>query len=508
MKPASPYRAPAHETAQPTAPAAAPAREHRPQSAPRHLRPNPELRALLRESGWTQAALAHTVVRLGAEAGVHLRYDRTSVAHWLRGSRPEPQVRRFVAEAFSRRLGRPVAPAELGMEPGTAGTEHQRAVHDEGFGAPGGPRAEPFPSHPADRLTALTRPVVAPPRADAPSPHPYRLALLAPTAAPAHRRADTYAAARARTTTPDEAASAREHVRFFAQQADRYGGGHIRTPLAAYLSGLVRSLRTGADGAHHRALLSQAARLSYLLARVYADEQRNGLAQRAFLTAAELATEATESTGVALARRALGTQAEQLGHVTESLALAEAACRSAPGTAAPGTRSFLYAGLAVSRAASGDAPGATSALRHAEQQLAAAPADLTTGPEAPGSDPLGAYRESALLYQSSRMRRALGDGNGALSDLRASIRTRPPGEGRARALCHAELAELLLHAGRLEEACATWQTFLDEAPLAGSGRVRAARNRVPRLLRPYSRQRCVQQLFARTVLPQERRTPR
>ena len=202
-------------------------------------------------------------------------------------------------------------------------------------------------------------------------------------------------------------ASVHEHARFFALQADRYGGGHIRTSLAAYLSGLVRPLRCGEESAHHRGMLAGGARLSYLLARVYADEQRHGLAQRAFLTAAELAGEAGDPEGVALARRALSSQAHQLGHPRASLALAEAACEGAPADSDPSTRAFLYAGLAVAEAAGGDRNRALAALRRAEHQLARAPADLTTGPASPGGEPVGSYQGAALLYQSSQLRTAL-----------------------------------------------------------------------------------------------------
>ena len=161
--------------------------------------PNRALRALLEETEWTQTAFAHAITRLGAEIGIHLRYDRTSVAHWLRGSRPDPRVQHLMAEALSRRLGRRVAVTELGMRsnPGArgarvgAGTRRRRSEDGDEEGPHAGGRAYataaldallPDPgghAHPADRLTALTAPVVPPPRADAPPPAPYTLRLLA-----------------------------------------------------------------------------------------------------------------------------------------------------------------------------------------------------------------------------------------------------------------------------------------------------------------------------------------
>ncbi|MFC4493653.1 hypothetical protein ACFPA8_05830 [Streptomyces ovatisporus] len=517
----------------------------------RHRRdptPNSTLRGLLAETQWTQEAFARAIARLGAEAGVRLSYDRTSVARWLRGSRPSPRVQGFIAEALSRRLGRPVTVTQLGMGDGRSGGHGPRTAEGRGEPTEWTYISSARPSRPADQLAALTAAVVGPPRADPPPAAPYQLTLLDPSApgpagpaAPAKGnspavRAGSPRAERqpghegvgdvptetpeplrprpprdhspssrggrpARRTAPDEVASVREHVRFFSQQADRHGGGHIRTTLAASLAALVRRLRTGGEGPHHPQLVAGAARLSYLLARVYADEQRHGLAQRAFLTAAELAEEGDDPEGVALVRRALSSQAHQLGHRRQSLALAEAACASAPADAAPSARAFLFAGLAVAQAGQGQRLRALAALRSAEHELARSPADLTTGPECPDGEPVGAYQDAALHYQAGQVRAALGDRDGAVRELRSSLRFRPEGECRSRALSEAELAELLLAQGRLEEACAAWELFLEDSALIRSGRARRARDRMPRLLRPYAQEHCVQGLLTRAGMP-------
>ncbi|MBA0051523.1 hypothetical protein E0L36_11650 [Streptomyces sp. AJS327] len=497
--------------------------------------PNHSLRALLTECEWTQEAFARAIAVSGVEAGLRRRYDRTSVAHWLRGSRPEPRVRALIAEALSRRLGRPVHVTDIGMGGPGPEPEHSGGPPAEGAELPGpapdvetavehprhrAPRAGAAPgtsSLPTDRLAWLTAPVIGPPRADSPPPAPYRLALAsAPRpkpeakpepgpaapgtqdATPARLPQPAYGGRPLARTSAVDVASVREHARFFALQTDRHGGGPVRTPLAAYLSGLVRTLRCGGEGTHHRQLLAGTARLSFLLARVYADEQRHGLAQRAFLTADELAGEADDREGVALIRRALSTQAHELGHHRQSLALAESACAVAPARTAPSTRAYLYAGLAVAEAAGGTRDHALDALQRAERELARAPADLTGGPESPTGEPMGTYQDAALLYQSGAVRTALGDGAGAVRELRASIHARSEGECRARALSRAELAELLLTQGRLDEACAEWWAFLDDCALVRSERVRTARTRVPVLLRPHRTVRCVQRLLVRT----------
>ncbi|OEV05881.1 hypothetical protein AN216_00965, partial [Streptomyces oceani] len=301
-----------------------------------------------------------------------------------------------------------------------------------------------------------------------------------------------------------DAASVRAHAHFFTEQADRHGGGHVRAPLAAYLAALARTLRASGStptvrtrhggwtlrAVEHDQLLAGAARLSYLLARVYVDEQRHGLAQRTFRAAGELAEEAGVPAEAAFARRALSTQAHQLGHRQDSLALAEAACAIAPPDTEPSARSFLYAGLAVAAAGTGRRTAALGALRQAERELSHA--------DALGGGPIGGYQEAALQYQTGRVRACLGDRAGAIAELRDSLRSRAPDERRARALSHAELAELLLAEERLDEACAAWEVFLSDCSMVRSGRARRARARIPALLRPYARQECVQALLARS----------
>ena len=49
---------------------------------------NTRLRMLMQEARCTGQALARQVNATAAEVGVVLHYDRTSVAHWLTGTRP------------------------------------------------------------------------------------------------------------------------------------------------------------------------------------------------------------------------------------------------------------------------------------------------------------------------------------------------------------------------------------------------------------------------------------
>ncbi|NYI06987.1 regulator [Allostreptomyces psammosilenae] len=78
-------------------------------------RGNRQLAALIEEAGFSHTGLARRVDQVGAEHGLDLRYDKTSVTRWLRGQQPRGAAPAIIAEVFSRRLGRRVSPQDLGF---------------------------------------------------------------------------------------------------------------------------------------------------------------------------------------------------------------------------------------------------------------------------------------------------------------------------------------------------------------------------------------------------------
>ncbi|MEJ8641488.1 hypothetical protein WKI68_08300 [Streptomyces sp. MS1.HAVA.3] len=77
--------------------------------------PNGRLRTLLADARWSGQDFARAVNGVAAETGLTLRYDRTSISHWLAGTRPPAHVVALAAEALSRRTGRRVSPADTGL---------------------------------------------------------------------------------------------------------------------------------------------------------------------------------------------------------------------------------------------------------------------------------------------------------------------------------------------------------------------------------------------------------
>jgi tetratricopeptide (TPR) repeat protein len=81
-----------------------------------HRGPNEKLGTLLALAGISNAGLARRVNDLGAQRGLTLRYDKTSVARWVaKGMVPQGAAPHLIAAAIGAKLGRPVPLHEIGL---------------------------------------------------------------------------------------------------------------------------------------------------------------------------------------------------------------------------------------------------------------------------------------------------------------------------------------------------------------------------------------------------------
>lgn len=430
--------------------------------------PNRALGALMREAGWTGEALARAVVGCGADAGLTLRCDRTSVAHWLAGRRPRPPVPALVAEAFSRRLARTVPPDETGLVAGAAlpppdgPPDPARALRD--LGGAGTTRRDLLDSF-VFRLGAL----------------PTR-AARSPVVHPA--RSDTTLRVDAEQVRSIEAMT-----RVFGDMDTTFGGGHGRAALAGYLTGTVAPLlHASAPSRVRGALLTAAARLTYLCGFMCFDDELHGAAQRYYLTALAMASEAGDPVTRAIVLRGLSVQAHTLGHRLHAFDLAETAVAVAARRAAPVTGAFLCGQLALCAAGIGDRQHAVSHLGAAQSLLDRADNERQV---------VGVYHVASLAHQEAATLTLLGGRPGALRALGIALAKRPPGERRSRTLVLAELADLHLASDHLDQAAHTWHRFLDEVPYLDCARVRTAWASMRSTLRPYHRNRAVAALLQR-----------
>ncbi|MFF9011436.1 hypothetical protein ACF09C_00460 [Streptomyces sp. NPDC014870] len=427
------------------------------------------LAALLGEADWTGGELARAVNALGTAQGLRLRYDRTSVAHWLTGSRPRPPVPDLVAAAFSRRVGRLVLPAETGL---AADTRLGAPVLDPGAGAASAAlglialcRAEALP----EQRAVLTRSGYTPTAPPLPGGH---TPLTPPPSA---------ASGAVHRVLPEDVRLLREMARVYAVLSRGHGGAHARSALAAYIgddAGRVLGA-TGPDRLPEEARVA-VAQLVHLLAVMTADAGHDGLAQRYFSSALSLAREVGDRRQYAITLRAMSSQALRLLHRRHADVLAHAALTVHGDEADPTVRSYLLAQRAL-----------TSAHRGERREALADLADAARLHERAVHEgaPFTAYPRSGLHYQRAEVFQALGDESEGRAALRSALAHRPPGDHRPVALTHARLAESLLRIGHLDVACGHWSSFLDHYPHLHSRQVDQALAELVRRLRPHQRQR-------------------
>jgi transcriptional regulator with XRE-family HTH domain len=439
--------------------------------------PNPSLRRLLTEAGWTEQQLAREVNATGAETGLTLRYDRSAVSHWLAGRRPWGPVPALLAETLSRRLGRPVTLADAGLaEPSVQQGTEQRSEDAIDM-------LVQLAAFSGERRRLLTNGA-------------YSLAALAvPAWAQVRDPVRASPGKQSRTDqdrlVPARVDAAEQMMSLFTDADANFGGGRARAPLAAYLAyDVAPCLSAAATKPLHARMLTVSTQLTYLCAFMCFDDDQQALAQRYYRAALDLAVRNGDPAAYAIGLRALSVQARELGHHRPALQLAEVAASTGRRQFPPERQAFFLGQVAVAAAADGDRHGALEALGAAERLLSKASS---------ASFGMGSYHPAALAHQQAAVCDLLGDRRGAIDAMSASVRHRPPGERRSRAITTAWLAELQLAHGHLDEAVATWHGFLDDYPYLRSGRATAALKRLRSMLRPHAANKSAARLLTQAA---------
>ncbi|MDT3399236.1 tetratricopeptide repeat protein [Streptomyces sp. B1866] len=402
--------------------------------------PNPALRALLEETGWSPRRLAEEVNRLGTERRTPTTYTRQAVVHWLNGHVPAKETRPLIREALARKLGRTVSYTDLGLPPS----------QDE-------------PNECADilvELVALAGSDMDPQRRIL-NAGLFAATLTIPQWEEIAGRALAVQTDRARRIGLPDVESVIDATNRVSVMDDERGGRYARPLAASLLVNMVAPyLRANAPESVRKEMLSAAADLCYLTGWMAVDEGLHGLAQRYYVKALQLSGAAEDKLTYSTILRGMSVQAVDLGHGPLAMQLADTAAASSPDMSHR-KRAFLAGQQAHAAAQNGDRRAAFARLKEAEKAIekAESPNRLT-----------GGYDRPALAYHQSQVLFALGDVRGSVRSLSESQRLRPDSQRRTRIRLNGTLAERKLRLGHLEEACVTWHRLLDEYPQIHSGR--------------------------------------
>ncbi|TDT39969.1 hypothetical protein EV562_103340 [Streptomyces sp. BK208] len=433
---------------------------------PRRREHNAQLAGLLTESGTTAAELARSVNRLAAAEGLPLRYDRTTVAHWLTGSRPRGLVPQLVAEALSRRTGRLVSVSETGLGDRSPEAGLMPPDHGEQGDVVGNlitlARTDAHPTLRGRATKSVFRSMPVPPVSTEPGSTGVR------------RSGD-------RTAEVGQADidRARFMLSHFTSNWYRYGGRHARAALASYIGDdVARQLSLSASPDARRELLTTTAQLTHVLADMSADNGHQGLAQHYYTLALGIASEIGDRSLRAITLRAMSVQALRMEAFRYAAVLADAAVSSTEGAENGDLQAFVLVQRAHVRAKAG---------QHRSARLDIEASEECHGRADSGEGPFSCYPETGLAYRKGLALHQLGDREAALAALRFAAEDRPPHEFRLKALSEARLALVLLEQGSVDEACVHGRQFTQVYRMAHSRRCELMLHALQARLTPFRR---------------------
>ncbi|MBO8191591.1 hypothetical protein ITI46_07775 [Streptomyces oryzae] len=423
--------------------------------------PNIQLSALVAESGLTYEALAKAVCAVAAECGARLRTNKSNVQHWLSGSLPRGDTPRYLAIVLSRRLGRLLTPADLGL-PSPAQAESDTI----GLSLTGDPLDALLPMwrYELDRRRLLTASAYSVAAAALPLSHVQDIA------------ARTAAARTGHTVGMAEVAAVRDMLHAFSEMDERHGGQHGRSALVAYLRDDIAPLcraRFHTDEVRQQ-MLSAASRGVHLLGWKSYDAGQQGLAQRYYLQSYALAAESGLRGHAEFVMRTMAMQGLKLHRPEHCQGLAETGLNRAKGRVDAQTEALFRVVHAHTLAKSGKRRAALAEAEHARTLLTGAPGDdvpfwaLAWGPPA-----------ASVYSRTAKVHETIGDHRAAAEHYALAATARPADTyARIVALDLVAGAEMHLKRGSIEQACATWHQAIDHMGGVRSVRTRRAVSRM------------------------------
>lgn len=407
---------------------------------------NEQLQDALQEADLTYEKLAAAIRQVAAEAGTELRTNKSAVGYWVRGGDPDPATATYIAEAISRKLGRQLAPSDLGFK--TPESDRARAA-EVGLAIGPDPVAMLRRIGEADirRRRFLTNAAYSVAAAALPLGLDQALEYRA-------RAASTKRAGRA------ELDAVRDMMEMFTAIDERHGGQHGRTAVAQYLTSDVTDLcdATFATTDEHREALGLAANVAYLCGWKAYDAHEHGLAQRYYLQALGLARDAGDELHAAWILRITAHNGMDIRRPQHTLNLAEAALNTVHGRVSPVTEALFAVTRARALAVAKRGPEAAVQIRQAQDLVMTGDAD-----DLPHWAALWGSPRATVASHTAKTFNALGDHVHAERHYANSVRARNAQNTHQRitALSLAAQGREQAAQGHVEAACATWSRALD-----------------------------------------------
>ncbi|MFE3526897.1 sporulation protein [Streptomyces sp. NPDC059161] len=362
--------------------------------------PNEDLARLVKQAGASHKSLAAQINKIGAAAGVPLRYEHTSVARWVNlGMIPRGRTPEFLAAALGERLGRAVSVTEIGMYSRSGGNP------DMGLD---------FARDPVDAIRVAAtywrtvdrsrRQVISNGFAIAAFATPVTRWLAKPTDAPIAHAGGRQVG----RSDLDELWKAADEARLWDS---RFGGGNWKASsvtecLRLSAAPLLTGTYTETIG---RELFAATAELSRVVGWSAVDTGHHDVAQRHFVQALRLARAAGNVESGCYVMATMALQAYLRGYPEQAADMAEGAYERGIGHAAP--RVLAFAKLAEARAhgRTGNAKAAKAALGRSEELLDS----IRPGSHDP--EQLAYMTHARLAADATEVHRDLADPKGAFA---------------------------------------------------------------------------------------------
>ncbi|MFE4643708.1 transcriptional regulator [Streptomyces sp. NPDC056730] len=444
--------------------------------------PNERLQALIQEAGCSNAGLARRVNMVGAERGLDLRYDKTSVARWLRGQQPRGRAPGVIAEALGRKLGRTVTIDEIGMANG------------KNLASGVGLQFSPTVMGAIEQACELWRSDVG--RRDFLSGSAVASsALVEPSRDWLITGADPAVARNTGARVGDSDVEAvRAMTAALIDLDHRFGSGHVRPVVVHYLNSVVSGLLSGSyREAVGRRLFAAVSRLTELAGYMAIDTGQPGLAQRYYIQALRLAQASGDrGYGGYVLAASMSHLAAQLGNPREIAQLARAAQEGARGQVAPRAQAMFYAAEARGHALMGDA-------RTCEAAVGRAVTALEQSGDASGDDPdwIAHFDQAYLADELAHCYRDLGRPEEAARHAEDSLAGHPESRARRRAIGLVLLATSQVQQREVEEACRTGTRAAELLGALRSSRGAEYLDDLQQRLEPYANEPAVREFAAR-----------